>query len=235
MPQQRQTVTDRLADVIEVVRLGRKTGLLTVERGEGPTLEEGAITFVNGQPVQARLGPYSGAAALQQLNRWGPCRFAFTQLPEGALHSHGQLLPLLGSAPARLARQGSQELPGPARPPRETRPAGQHQGSGAQASGPPTATRVTLPLPQNHHAGLDRPERSPGRSWPARAPDRAQPYESALRRMEQMGFSRAHRRLFLLIDGSRSPAELARLMGRSEEEIQRLLSDLERAGFIVSL
>ncbi|TMC61826.1 MAG: DUF4388 domain-containing protein, partial [Chloroflexota bacterium] len=49
MPHQRETATDRLSNVIQVIQLGKKSGLLTVERGEGITFEEGAITFVNGQ------------------------------------------------------------------------------------------------------------------------------------------------------------------------------------------
>ena len=42
---QRGTSTNRLADVIQVVQLTHKTGLLTIERGEtDSTLEEGEIT-----------------------------------------------------------------------------------------------------------------------------------------------------------------------------------------------
>src|SRR5215472_8184083 len=77
MPPQRETATDRLADVIEVAQLGRKTGLLTVERGNGITFEEGSITFVDGQVTEASAGWRNGFEALNWLSTWGACRFAF--------------------------------------------------------------------------------------------------------------------------------------------------------------
>ncbi len=77
MPPQRETTTDRLADVIEVAQLGRKTGLLTVERGAGITFEEGSITFIEGQVTEASTGGRNGFEALNWLNTWGACRFAF--------------------------------------------------------------------------------------------------------------------------------------------------------------
>lgn len=52
--------------------------------------------------------------------------------------------------------------------------------------------------------------------------------------IEQMGLSRAHRRLFLLIDGRRTPQELVRLMAQDPAEVYRLLKDLERAGVVQS-
>jgi len=77
MQQQRGTTTDWLANVIQVLQLGRKTGVLNVERGEGITREEGMIVFVQGQITQAYLGQQSGHAALVWLNSWGSCRFTF--------------------------------------------------------------------------------------------------------------------------------------------------------------
>ena len=53
-----------------------------------------------------------------------------------------------------------------------------------------------------------------------------------MRLIEQMGLSRTHRRLFLLIDGGRTVKELIRLMAHEPEAVQRLLQDLERAGVI---
>ncbi len=77
--QQRETATDRLADVINVIRLGRRTGMLTVERGQGTTFEEGSILFANGQIVQANVGILSGQEALAWLSAWGDCMFAFIE------------------------------------------------------------------------------------------------------------------------------------------------------------
>ena len=50
--------------------------------------------------------------------------------------------------------------------------------------------------------------------------------------LDQAKLSRAHRHLFLLIDGNRTIAELVRLTGRPTEEILRLLQELEHIGVI---
>jgi hypothetical protein len=50
--------------------------------------------------------------------------------------------------------------------------------------------------------------------------------------IEKMGLMRGHRRLFLLINGERSVAELARLTASSEDEVYQRLQDLEKAAVI---
>ena len=76
MQSQRQTVTDRLADVIHIIHIGGKSGVLTVERGEGKRVEEGFITFINGRVVEARIGTQTGLSAFNYLNTWLTCRFS---------------------------------------------------------------------------------------------------------------------------------------------------------------
>ncbi len=78
MSQQPKTETDRLANVIQVLQLGQKTGRLIVERNEGPLFEQGIITFVHGQVVQASVNQQQGPDALNWLRSWGACRFTFT-------------------------------------------------------------------------------------------------------------------------------------------------------------
>jgi hypothetical protein len=77
MAKPRVTATDRLANVIEVVELGQRTGLLTAERGSGSVLEEGELYFSSGRVIYAALAGLRGREALAVLSRWGPCRFAF--------------------------------------------------------------------------------------------------------------------------------------------------------------
>jgi hypothetical protein len=67
---------------------------------------------------------------------------------------------------------------------------------------------------------------TPGIPYPTGQP------QVALRRLEQLGFSRTHRRLLLLIDGRRSIPDLVRLMGRDEEEVRTLLQNLVQATVI---
>lgn len=77
MTKPRVTSTDRLADIIEVVELGRRSGLLTVERGSGPALEQGEIYFMQGRATHAKIEGLRGRDALSQMAGWGQCRFAF--------------------------------------------------------------------------------------------------------------------------------------------------------------
>jgi hypothetical protein len=60
------------------------------------------------------------------------------------------------------------------------------------------------------------------------------PLEESLRYVDQLGLSRQHRRLLLLVDGQRNVAEMVRLIGRTLYEVQQLLADLEQAKIIRS-
>jgi hypothetical protein len=77
MAKARVTATDALANVIEVVELGQRTGLLSVERGSGSVQETGEVYFVLGRPIYASLAGLRGREALSALSRWGGCRFSF--------------------------------------------------------------------------------------------------------------------------------------------------------------
>src|SRR5438552_3920734 len=89
MSQRRGTTTDQLNNVIQVIQLGRKTGVLTVERGAEPTLEVGEITFVYGQITHAHIGQLDGQMAVNWLCSWGTCRFLFT--PAGSERTTGPI------------------------------------------------------------------------------------------------------------------------------------------------
>ena len=59
------------------------------------------------------------------------------------------------------------------------------------------------------------------------------PYlQGAIPDFQRFGLSRTHRQIFLLIDGKRTPLELARLVGRNPQEVLALLADLERMNLI---
>lgn len=78
MSQQREAITDRLVGVIVGIKMERKSGQLTVRRGEGLTSEEGILTFMQGQVTQAVVGRRSGSDALNWLSTWGQARYIFT-------------------------------------------------------------------------------------------------------------------------------------------------------------
>ncbi len=103
---ERQVITtNQLSTVITALQLGRKTGILTIERGEGATIEEGTILFVHGQAVQAAIGPYIGTGSniVTLLASWQACRFSFVpSSPEdNTLAEH--LVPLAQRETERLA------------------------------------------------------------------------------------------------------------------------------------
>lgn len=83
--QQRETTTERLADVIKVIQLGRRTGTLTVERVYENMFEEGRITFIQGQITQANVGARQGQEAMRILQTWQRCLFAFLTATEGVV------------------------------------------------------------------------------------------------------------------------------------------------------
>lgn len=57
-------------------------------------------------------------------------------------------------------------------------------------------------------------------------------FAEAINRIEQAGLSRAHRRLYLLINGRRSAIELVPLSGKRAGEVRDMLRDLEWVGVI---
>ena len=205
MAQQKETITNSLADVIQVIQLSRKSGMLTVERGEGETFEEGMITFVNGQAVEAQTAAFNGQNALRWLGSWGTCRFAFIPTPTSEIPS----IPLV-STPAFEQRMRD------------------------------TGTHPRIPISPLRESAARRQAGNGGTGQvisfisASVVPHLVIPLEESLRYVDQLGLSRQHRRLLLLVDGQRNVAEMVRLIGRTLYEVQQLLADLEQAKIIRS-
>jgi hypothetical protein len=208
MPQQPATLTDRLANVIQVIQLGRKTGALTVERSSGNSLEQGTVYFVNGLMTQASAHQLRGLAAFQWLNTWGTCRFTFT--PSDSSLTTNKLASI---RPGQIPASEHVRF-------QDTDPTIRIQVQAKAFSGSGTENN------QNRQNDLS-PQKASGS-----IPNQVRSLDVAVRRIERMKFSRAHRRLFLLIDGHRTTTELARLMGRRQVEVDAMLQDLERADVV---
>jgi Domain of unknown function (DUF4388) len=211
MSQQRETATDRLVSIIQVIQLGRKTGLLTAKRGEGITQEEGTITFIKGKITQTIVGRRKGSEALNWLTTWGNCRFTFVSSDPS--ETSPSLTPILPSISEHKINDTDPGL----RPQRtflnrQTEPLLAGESNGA--------------APQKPNGAVPAPASATS------IPFRTRQIDSALRVIENMGLSRMHRHLLLLIDGQRSMLELVRLTGRSEQEIASFLHDLEQATVI---
>ncbi len=182
----RGTFGDKPADVIQVLQLARKTGLLVLERSkQDGSIEQGTISLSNGQITDASLGEYKKNVALEMIMGWGNCYFVLY-------------------------------------PP-----------SSNGASTQPTSSKsTTAPLaPLSPASGPTNKDWAKDKLSPS-GPYRLKQVDQALSYMNRLGLSRAHRQLFLLVDGQRPMKELVRLMGRRPDEVQVLFSDLVRAGLI---
>ena len=112
MRPQRETTTDSLTDLIQIIHLGGKNGILTVERNTGAIVEEGYIIFSSGKVVEASVGQTYGLAAFNYLNTWQACRFSFAsdievslQLPSSSLPRSGPLRVTTDNLPSERANQ----------------------------------------------------------------------------------------------------------------------------------
>jgi hypothetical protein len=76
--------TSRLNNIINMIMLGRQSGILRVVRGQGSTREVGQIQFVDGNAVSALLGQVTGNNALTVLQNWGECVYSFDEYPAPA-------------------------------------------------------------------------------------------------------------------------------------------------------
>ena len=203
MSQNRETATDRLVSIIQLIQLGRRTGTLTARRSEGTTQEQGSLTFLRGQVTQASVGRRSGADALNTLSTWGNCRFIFISSEEA---SNMPYSPLTTSSLERGGNTGPR--------PRQT------------PLSPFPVKATELP------AGNEKKPLKEYASVVPGVPLHIRPLDAALRVIENLGLSRTHRRLLLLIDGQRSMADMGRLMGKNERDIAQFLRDLEQADVI---
>lgn len=218
MSQQKEVMTDRLVSVISSIQRERRSGVLTVKRGEGIFLEEGTIVFANGQISQANVGRLRDSAARNWLSTWESCRFLFVPTSsESGVHDSQASLPAQG-------RATSPSMLGP--PPHIT-----------NTKGPDPQTPMPSSLEGQAGSGLAGDRETIGKNGRIDTPASAAPYptkqhDAALRLIEQQGLSRVHRQLFYLIDGRRSIVDLVRLTGKRGSELYKLLGDLERAQVI---
>ncbi|MBE3561109.1 MAG: DUF4388 domain-containing protein [Ktedonobacteraceae bacterium] len=213
MTQKQEMVTDQLVHVIQTIQLGRGTGMLRVRRGREGTVEEGTITFVNGQVTDALVGRRKGSEAFNVLSTWSKCFFIFS--PAGPQ----QRTIFFTTPPAHLQNGLAASSP-------------QIQHAPPSVPVSPLRKRTTSP-PSPATTTTSSDSLSPTNSVPFSAvPHLIKPIQAALRIIDTANLSRAHRQVLLLVNGQRTASEIARLTGRHEEEILRILQDLERVAII---
>ncbi|MFI5273325.1 MAG: DUF4388 domain-containing protein, partial [Ktedonobacterales bacterium] len=124
--------TSRLGNIINMIGLGRQSGILRVIRGQGQTREIGQIRFAEGEPVTALLGNLTGPNALTVLNNWGECIYTFDE--------HGALDPAEPESPMEVLRRLAAD------PGRYSPPVGPTSGSWPAYNWPSSAPNTSTDL-----------------------------------------------------------------------------------------
>jgi hypothetical protein len=229
MPKGRDTYTDRLSNVIEVAELGRRTGLLTAERGTPSYAEEGEIFFVGGRAIYAGTGPLRGREALATLNQWGSCRFAFiTDAARPTPNIHPNTNQTGGSQERGNATPARVPAAGWGAPPPTNGTTG---GWDYQASSAPRGQPAVEQFGTSGTWGSSQPSgvsAGPLGRRPRRSPD----VRDLMTVVTTHNLSRSHRTILLLADGSHNVLDLARLASKTVDDVTQMLAELEAHGLI---
>ncbi len=243
MPEQYLS-TSRLGNVIQLIALGKQTGVLKATRGQGSTREHAEVHFADGQPVFASLGQLVGNAALSVLQNWGESQYIFLEGPLPQTEP-----PAPASEPPRRTGELAPPPPGvyPSRLGPRVPPITERQETNFPsftAPLPPTpgfhtennangAARTTGNLAWGR--GNDTRSGSlPGPSMRRESfqghfvPRRLAPMDH----LDALPLDRRERMVLLLVDGRRSLTDLVRLTRRNEQELQAILVHLAALGLI---
>jgi hypothetical protein len=199
MAKGRDITAENLHDILELARLRRQSGLLSVEHSQGGRLEEGEIYFQDGRPIYARVGQLIGQDAVNWLLTWRNVNFAFvTDVPRPPAN----IAPITGpiTTPSRVPRMNTHGSIEEASP--------QNRSSSNSASRP-----NTTPPP-------------PGIEW--LVPQKRRVGEDAL----SLPLSRRQRYIYFLVDGRRSVSDLSRTTGKTIQEVELVLRELQEQGLI---
>lgn len=207
-----EMVADSLVRYIQAIQRGRRTGLLIVKRGSGNTQEEGRVRFKQGHVSETVLGSRTGTQAFNELCTWGRCLISF-------ISTDGQEV------------KTSLSPPPPSPPP----PSSPDQPDSYPPGSAPLRRRSNTSPDLSQDGRENRSQQEPAISSGAllqAKPSQTRQFNASLQIIENLHLSRAHRQLFLLINGQRSIEELIYLSTRSQSEVLQLLRDLERAAVI---
>jgi hypothetical protein len=238
--------TSRLSNIIQMIVLSHQTGILRAIRGHGPTREFGQIQFVDGEPQNALLGQMIGQMALNALNNWGECHYAFDEIavdngwrgsvpsgPNGA-GSFPSTNPSAASWPAYGYQSSSGYNGVPSSPWGGSEP-GMQPPYGAPQYQPGYSQPAGIPYGPYDTSGPQAPPMT-SYSLPPLTPELLMviPRRTSLGdQFEQLPLDRRERMALMLVDGQRTIADLARLTRRQEQELYAVLAHLEALGLVV--
>ena len=227
MTKGRDNAADSLSDLLELVRMRRQSGSLSVERFHAGRLEEGEIYFQGGQPTFAHTGQLSGQEALSWMLSWHQVYFSFNveelrtsaAIPSAvptsasnAVAANAQTSPL-SATPSQVNTNTSMPTTPSRLPP-------------ANAGIREVARRAGDPDNTNKATGLNASPATPGLEW--LVPQKVGGERDVL----SLPLTRPQRSIYLLVDGRRTISDLSRCTRKSVQEIERLLTELREQGLI---
>lgn len=221
MAKGRDNAAESLGDVLELVRIRRQSGSLSVERFQDGRFEEGEIHFQGGQPTYAHAGQITGQGALTRMLSWRQVFFSF-------IFEEPHTSATISSA---LSANSSKTIPTALLPTKYPLP----NTSGKlplTASGlPPVSSRETPKNVRdfnNSFASADpnNVPGTPGLEW--LVPQKLGNDRAVL----SLPLTRLQRSIYMLVDGRRTISDLSRCTRKSIQEIEWLLSELRERGLI---
>jgi hypothetical protein len=201
MAKGRDITAENLNEVLELARLRRQSGLLSVEHSQGGRLEEGEIFFQDGRPIYARVGQLVGQDAVNWLLTWRNVRFAFiTDAPRPPAN----IAPITGpvTTPSRIPRLNANNSIEEASPLNRTP---SKSVSRPNPTPPPPAPGIEWLVPQKRRVGED---------------------------VLSLPLTRRQRYIYFLVDGRRSVSDLSRTTGKTIQEVELILRELQEQGLI---
>jgi hypothetical protein len=247
--------TSRLNNIINMITLGRQSGILRVIRGQGNTRELGQIKFIDGEPVTALLGQLTGGNALGVLVNWGECVYSFDEMTSGNLRDGDAPFDSSGSAGSDPGRYSPQVGVSSGSWPSYSSSGSYPYSQPSPSSSYPT-TSSSLPnlgsqpgyFPQSpvpssgSPGGLSRYDLPYGGNSqmppPSHTPVSQEVLSILYRRSilaeqtDQLPLDRRERMVLLLVDGRRTVADLVRLTRRHDREVVTVLDHLASLGLI---
>jgi Domain of unknown function (DUF4388) len=233
----RDNATESLADLLELIRMRRQSGLLSIEPIQTTYFEEGEIYIQAGQPTYAHTGQLLGQQALLRMLGWRQVYFTFManqpRLPvntPSASRSNNNVAIAANVSPTSPVPNPSlldthRNIPAVSLP----HPISQNS---------PTSPRLPqVNLNRIPDKGSERDTRqaqntsdskasSPGFEW--LAPRKLGNDQEVL----SLPLTRPQRSIYMLVNGHRTIADLSRCMRKSLLEVERLLSELQERGLI---
>lgn len=217
MTKGRDNTAESMKDVFALIRSRRQSGVLSVERFENGVFEEGEIHFQSGRPMQGFTGKLTGEAALNHMSNWRRVYFAFSTMPsspssEIPMHTPPPLPPSSSTFPVHPAPQTPQNFRSPDQS--ATEPLNDNTG------------KPVLPTERTTGSLARQNEYNPATLVPYKV--------SMQQDVMSLSLTRQQRSVYLLVDGHRSVADIARFTAKGVPEVVQIILDL-RARNLVSM